>query len=274
MSAILRPPSFPLCTDNLPFPPTSSPGTALTAGASNADTTVATLISTLTHDVEFIVISFDGFNTSAQAINVAADLLVDYSGAATTWTPIINDLMASSPSTSSTVPFGGKTFMFSLFIPAGASVGMQAKTNKVTDLTGAVLIECFGGSKNRIACGQYVQSIGISGSGGTAHTAGNLAWSSWTNFGSPLERKCIALQFAVSAADGGVSAISYYFEFGVAGSRVLAPLWANSNTSEIWFQGPFQGPGYCELPAGTQLQVRGYASGIPEALGLAVYATM
>lgn len=282
---LIRPagPSWAYCSHNLPSTPSlTTVGTQVTPGTSNADGTAVTLLSALSHDVEYLKIWISG-DGAASGLNtdILLNILIDPAGG-TSWSPLIPWLIAGALSDStaslSTTPGGCGHYDFPLWIPAGASIGAQARGAGATTIGLKVVALAYGGNANPASwwCGQRVRDIGISSgsSTGTAHLAGaSGSYSSWTNLGSALDDACGALQFAVNG-EGDTTFVtnSYQFELGVGGDRIGAPMFRLISSSENGWWVP-TGPIFRKLGAGAQLQIRAKASGAsPQNVGVAAWS--
>jgi hypothetical protein len=100
---------------------------------------------------------------------------------------------------------------------------------------------------------------------GTYTSGGVIAgnFSSWTDLGSSISARAGAAQWAVGGIVSGVgqATATYDFEFGAGGRRIGPRVYrgASSNEQSISL---FHGPVFCDIPAGTQLQVRARQSGL------------
>lgn len=271
------PPSWGKITDNIgATTPSTTPGTTVTAGASNADGTEVSLLSALGHDAEFVAIGIAGFFTSNNTRATLLDILIDPAGG-TTWSVLIDNLLCGQTNATSVTANVPLWYYFPLWIPAGASIGARARNNTASTIAGKVIISVMGANARpgTIWCGRKVETIGVteSTSTGTSHTPGTSpTYSSWSNVGSTMSAPCGAVQYGVQREANGTTAISYWFEFGVASTRIGSPVYRNNATTEM---GGMMSTGviYCSLPTGTQWQVRGVtATGSPQAHGVAIYA--
>jgi hypothetical protein len=276
-------PSWAYCTHNLPADiDATALGASCTSGTSNADgSPVALFASALSHDVEYLRLSLNGTIPSSGNNDVLMTVLIDPAGG-TSWATLIPYLIVGAMGdvtlTGSTPagPSGG--YDFPIWIPAGASLGVMARSAHTSAAVLKVTAFAFGGNRNPASwwAGQRVTAIGVTAaaSTGTAHTAGASAvFSSWANLGSALTADCGALQFGVNGP--GVAAYSgnnYQFEFGVGGVRIGPPLFRILTSQEAGWCVP-TGPIFEKLTAGTQLQVRAACNGAsPQALGVAAWA--
>jgi len=282
MSLILPPFAFADCTDNLSgsTPPAGNAiGTSFTSGGSqHTDGTAVSVISALTHDVHYLVVSFGGVSGTATADTAClADILIDPAGG-TSWTALINDLVIGFMP----VLTGGQVghqiyYYFPLWIPAGASLGVQSRCN-VVSWQSRVCMWAYGNPSRPDMwwCGQGVESLGINAasSKGTDITPGSTtATFSWTNVGSPTSYRYGAIQFGQNGSDATATAIGYFAQIGVGGARLPGSptfYWAN-DTSERSARTGCCNPIWCDIPAGTQMQVGACASGSAEVHDVALY---
>jgi hypothetical protein len=274
-------PSWAYCTHNLPSPPDAAAlGTSCAPGVNNADGAAVTLLPALAHDVEYLKLAISLSSSGGANNDILMDVLVDPAGG-TSWTTLIPHLIAGAlcnTSTSTTQPSGPSGFYdFPVWIKAGSSLGIQARTAHSAAQTLKVAAYALGGNANPASwwCGQRISSIGVnaSASTGTLHTGGSSgAFSSWTDFGSPLAADCGALQWGVNGeGDGVYSGQAYQFEFGAGGTKIGAPMFRALTAGENGWVAP-TGPIFRRLGAGTQLQVRAACGGAAQALGVAAYA--
>lgn len=271
--------SWAYCSHNMPSTPSSNVGTQVTAGTSNTDSTAVTLLTALTHDVEFMRISIAGQTiTTAQDNNSLFSILVDPSGG-TSWSTLIPYLIAAPVATTTTVPHAGIIYEFPLWVPAGSSIGCFARCAEAasTPVT-RVLIEALGGNRNPASwwSGQRVTAIGIdsTNSRGTSHTPGNAgSLSTWTNFGSALTADCGAIQWGAGGnfASNTWTNNSYRMEFGV-GSVMIGPPVAHATNSSESYWNISTGVIFARLAAGTQFMCRGTCDGAASAQNVAAYA--
>ncbi len=280
-------PSFAHWTHNLTDVSSGTAyGTALTMGVSGADGSAATLLSALSHDVEYLVLTFMGFGQFGQNGSTLFDLLIDPAGG-TSWSSLIDDLIIgyggaadfASASNGSYIP--SKTLCFPLWIPAGASLGMRARYagSSAPSATPRVVVMAAGGNKNPASwwCGQKVETIGVTASTscvGTSVTPGSSgSFGSWTNLGSATSGRAGAVQWMVQGP-GGTSitpASAYCYEFGAGSTRIGPPVYLGGHTQENTLVFP-TGPIFCDIPSGTQLQAKGAASASsPQAFDCAAY---
>lgn len=271
MALASAPPVFAYHSNNYPAGPLSNPttfGTAFTAGGNDADGAAVTLLSALGHDVHLLKLTMNGITTSTADGNAVADLLIDPAGG-TSWTPLIDDLACGFANTALAGTLGvsaGGQYVFPLYIPAGASVGLRAKTAHTADITtGYAMIEVYGEPTRPEVwwCGQGVETLGVSDSKGTSVTPGTSnAWGSWTSVGSTTSRHLRSIQLGTNGTDSGAVSQGYYFEVGTGSVAIAAaPLARNITSGEAGYYITRQSLLHCNIPTGTQMQVRGMGGG-------------
>lgn len=274
MSLATSPPVFSYCSDNYAATPVTVPGTLWTAGASGSDGTAVTCLSALAHDVHFLRVRIGGIATAGADHNAAADLLVDPAGGSS-WSPLINDLVCGFTTAVLTAGFSWG-YEFPIFIKAGTSVGFRGKTTHSADGTGGVvLIEAFGEPANPAMwwCGSGVETLGIADAKGTAITPADSGGAgTWTSVGSTTTQHYKTIQLGINGSDSNSLAVAYHFEMGAGSQKIpgSSKVHLTLNTSET---GPHHNMGVvgCNIPIGTQMQVRGTCSGVAENVYAALY---
>jgi hypothetical protein len=278
-------PSFAHWSDNIASPSSDGLdyGTGVTPGLSNADGSAVTLLPALAHDCEYLVLAVCGFALSGGNTSALLDILVDPAGG-TSWSELIADLLCGY---SSFVEMDGSgtfgvslMYHFPVWLKAGTSIGAMARCAHGSALTAAPRVVAYaaGGNKNPASwwCGQKVETVGTfdaANSRGQAHTPGaSGAYSSWTSLGSPTGVRAGAAQFAVQGpGSSSVSGKVYRFEFGAGSSQIGPCCYRGMGGLEVGTHF-FPGPVFCDIPAGTQMQVRGACGTTsPQALDCAAY---
>jgi len=89
----------------------------------------------------------------------------------------------------------------------------------------------------------------------------NGKFSSWTNLGSPTTARTGAVHWAVGGITVSISmaAATADFRFGADGHQIGPRVYRGFSTSENACT-IYQGPVFCDIPAGTQLQIKGSLS--------------
>lgn len=265
--------------DNLSGSPSATPGTNFTAGASSADGSAVSVLSALAFDCHYLIIGLGGIGGAVLDTACLADVLIDPAGG-TSWSGLIDDLICGHSPTPAAGTIGIQCwYHFPLWIPAGASLGLQARQFSGSAQTnGRVIMFAYGppSRPEQWSCGTKVESVGTdpANSRGTNITPGNSgAFGSWTNIGSVTAFSHMAIQFGMNGTDDIAQAIHYHFEIGYSSARLPgSPTFHTSvGTSETQtFCAPPM-PIWCDIAAGTQLQARGKASGTAEVHDVAFY---
>lgn len=87
------------------------------------------------------------------------------------------------------------------------------------------------------------------------------AFSAWTSLGSPIGARAGAVQWAVGGVTGASMAkMSYDFRFGAGSSQIGPRVYRGCGSTEVGIS-LYHGPVFCDISAGTQLQVRAAAAG-------------
>lgn len=275
MSLITPPWAFANEVDNLTGTPTNLFGTTVTPGTSNADGTAATLLSTLAFDVHYLVVGFAGMNITTAAVYCLADILIDPAGG-TAWRSFIDDLLCGYVADG----FQRTWYHFPVFVKSGTSIGCRIRTSHTVAPTNPrVIIYALGNPSRPVMwwCGSAVETLGVTAASsiGTSITPGNTgAFGTWTNVGTTTSGRYGAIQMGWNGTDATALALIYHFQIGY--NKMPLPGAAEKrvavDTAER-LAGDALGPIWCDIPQGTQMQIRGTASGVTEvwAGGLALY---
>lgn len=266
-------------TDNLTgTPPAALIGTNFTAGANSADGTAVGVIGALAHDVHFLVVGLGGISLATANGQCLVDVLIDPAGG-TSWSELIDSLINGfTPVPTAAGISLGNWYYFPLFIKAGSSLGVRARTLHTVDITTGRAVMYALGNPSRPDmwwCGQKVESLGINAatSTGTNVTPGNSgAFGSWTSIGNPTAKRYGHIQMGVNGSDSTATAIGYYWQLGYGSNKLpgSGTFFTSNTTSEVG-QRLFTLPMWCDIPAGTQMQVRGTASGTAEPHNVGLY---
>lgn len=258
----------------------SNPGTVFITGASNADGTAVSVLSALSFDAELIVIGCAGMHSPGVDTNALVDILVDPAGG-TSWASLIDDLVFGfSSDISSITGIMTRFYAFPLWIPSGSTIGVRGRTAASSNRTNSrVVIAAYGGPSRPDMwwCGQKVESLGINAasSKGTTVTPGSSgAYGSWTNVGATTGGRYGAVQLGINGSDNNMNANWSTWQIGVAsGSLACTPVgfyWGDAATESL-YQANQHFPFNCDIPEGTQLQVRGACQGTAEDYNVAIY---
>lgn len=278
---IIPPFQFAHCTSSLGgTPPAALVGTAFSTTTANIDGTAVTAIGTaVSHDIHYVVVGLATNARSGFANNSVVDVLYDPAGG-TSWSELISDLVVGF----CPVPSAGSQgihiwYHFPLYVPAGATFGLRARSEYSPAETFYGIIYCYGCPNRPDAwwCGTKVETIGVSPSPSTLSTAvtpgASGVWGSWTDVGSVTSARFGAIQLGLSGSDSSMLARGYYWQMG--SSTIQLPgtptLYSSASTVESIARTGFCFPIWCDIPQGTQLQVRGTCSAAGEAHYFAYY---
>lgn len=186
--------------------PSSTPGTSVTPGASNAEGSWTQVASSanMAYDSQLMYIAIGGGNSTGVAKNHLLDIGVDPAGG-TSYTAIISNIVCGQ---TQAVTTGFDQFVFPLFVKAGSSVAVRVQGSHSTAGTVRVVADFFGRPTNpeMVPCGSYSETIGtITNSNGTSITPGNAAEGSWTSLGTTA-KDLWAWQIGVQVDNGTIAA--------------------------------------------------------------------
>jgi hypothetical protein len=92
-------------------------------------------------------------------------------------------------------------------------------------------------------------------------------FSDWTDLGSTTSARAGACQWALGGPTGNATTSNTWcYEFGTGGFRIGPRVYKGQGTTE-YSASLFRGPVFCDIPAGTQLQVRGLKTSTSTATG-------
>ena len=165
--------------------PSSTPGTSVTPGASNAEGSWTQVASSanMAYDSCLMYIAIGGGAFSGAAKNHLLDIGVDPAGG-TSYTAVISNIVCGQ---SQAVTTGFDEFVFPLFIKSGSAVAVRVQGSNATPGTVRVVADFFGRPTNpeMVPCGSYSETIGsITNSNGQSITPGTAGEGSWTSLGT------------------------------------------------------------------------------------------
>jgi len=250
--------------------PSATPGTSVTPGAGNAEgswTQIATAAN-IAFGVWGIWVSVAGGNTSGAQKDHLLDIGIDEAGG-TSYTAIISNLVCGQTQAGST---GCNQYYFPLNIPAGSTVAVRVQGNNATAGTVRVWAMFFGKPSHPelVPRGEITETIGtITNSGGVSFTPGNAADGTWASLGTTT-RNLWWWQLCVQVSAGTITAqyTRCDLAYGDATNKTLIiqalPI-GFYGTAEIAAQvnAAHMLQGYCHVPAGSTLYVRGRCSTSP-----------
>ena len=257
-------------------PGTSSPGAAITAGATpHVKTAFTSLIDPTPGDCYGFWIQFANTFLAATNSRALLDIAVSDTGAGAA----AGDIILADYLVGGRGSFGigaAPTLMYiPLFIPGGKRVSARFQSARASTVLEIVLhLPHASPSGQPWKVWKHADALGAdtATSGGVAITAGNTgAESAWTAIGGTTGRAYEA--FIPGWATGTVTvitALAYHFEVG-ADSTAWMEYYGSCTTNET-VVGPFPPiPVYRGAPSGTQMQMRAECSGTAVALDYALY---
>lgn len=252
--------------------PSTTFGTQVTCGAQHTLSAAYADILTTTYDSYEIIIVLSNTWTS----NTQTDMLVNlYKGDAGAEQPFIMGLLAGWAGDPGANGDAAKRYRFPLFIPAGTRISAKAQGFIASD-TVNIAIFVRGGGAPQGWVGTGVESLGIntSTSLGTSITGGTTSEGTFVNIGTSKYRYGFVypiLQGTISDTGSNNGIIS--LDIGVGGAAIgglgdgtFYIAMSNAERHHSITEGC-----YCDIPAGTLLQLRAQGSGNSETYDTAIY---
>lgn len=270
-------PAFTWCVDtNTGTPAATTHGVNFTYGGSNADGTTVQLLSSTARDACYMVVGFSGAATSGEDNSALVDILWDPAGG-TAWTNFVDNLIGGFSAATTALVMMAHWYHFPIWIPAGTALAIRARKNGATAATGGRCMMFLYGEPKRPEmwwCGQRVESLGITDatSKGTAHTPGNSgAYSTFATVGTST-RRYGAIQFADGGTDNLADSVGHFWQLGIGDSQIpgTPTIYSAITNGESGTRAGAM-PIFCDIAAGTDIQIRGTGSGTSEAHNVAVY---
>jgi hypothetical protein len=246
--------------------PSTTPGTSVTPGASDAEGSWTQIASgaNIAQDVYLLTLWITGGNLTGYQKNHLLDIGIDPAGG-TSYTERIANIVCGA---SDAAVAGGRWYYFPFFIKAGSSVAVRIQGSYSTAGTVRVAAVFYGQPVHpeiwRV--GQYSETIGtITDSAGVSFTPGNSgAEGSWVSLGTTT-RALWFFQLCVGISNGTITSLMYHTDLAVGdGSNKHMiienqPLFIRGTAETLG--NPLNVNGYWEVPAGATLYVRGSCSG-------------
>lgn len=247
--------------------PSSTPGVSVTPGSGSKGSYVQLASgANLVRDCHLMRVWVVAGNTSAAIRDILMDIGIDPNGG-TSYSQLggINNIFV--PQASNAVD-GGRWFLFPLFIKNGSSVGVRGQSNVTTTFRVAAWFFGLPAAPENVFSGQYSETIGVSGNGGTPFTCGNTsAWGSWTSLGTTT-RPCWYWTLAWGNNVTVTTNQGYFAELAYSpnGTNMITiiPCLPMFNPGTAEKSGSPSIHGMWQVPAGGTLYVRGSASGTAE----------
>jgi len=262
----MEPPQLTLVYDNYGTPSTTAPGTSVIPGATNAEgawTSIATGAN-IAQDIYGILLWISGANVTTADKSQILDLGGDAAGG-TNYQAYLSNICCGSSGFSLD---GGYWYWFPLLLKAGTQVAVRVQGSNGTAGTVRVAAQFWGRplSPHATKVGRYSETIGtITNSGGQSFTPGNSgADGAWQSLGTTT-RNCWWWQLCPQISNGTITALIYYLDlaYGDTSNKHFiikkAALFVTGTIEKVNL--PLQMTGYCDVPAGATLYVRGTCSG-------------
>ena len=266
MLATMEPPQFNWLYDGFGTISTTTPGTSVVPGATNAEgawTQIATAANIAQH-VYSLDLWITGANVTTADKSQLLDIGVDPAGG-TAYQAILTNICCGSSGFSLD---GGYQYRFPIFIKAGSTVAARVQGSNGTAGTVRIAAMYYGMLSNKYAgkFGRYSETIGaITNSGGVSFTPSNAGGAvTWTSLGTTT-RNLWWFQLCPQISNGTITALIYWLHLAYGTASHKQYIVKNlrmyvTGTVEKVNLGP-QDFGYREVPAGATLYVAGTCSG-------------
>lgn len=248
-------------------PVSTTPGTSVVPGASDVEgswTEIATS-SNISQDIYFLWIVIGAGATTSTVKDHLLDIGVDPAGG-TSYVAIISNIACGQSTAFNTGM--GLYFQFPIFIKSGSSVAVRVQGSAATAGTVRIVATFYGQPSHPelFRVGRYSETVGtITGSAGVGFTPGDTgAEGTYQSLGT-LAKACWWWQLGVQLSNGTISALKiYHFDlaYGDGSNKhiIIQDLRVIITTSEQFQSSFIPYPCYADLPAGTELWVRGTCS--------------
>lgn len=241
-------------------------GTRLTAHATPHDKGAYATLMTTTYDVYGFWLGVNGSATAA----TQTDMLMDIAIGPAQEHVIVPTLPVGWRSVATGASPGELLLWFPIYIPAGTLVSARIQALITIDTLDVVMFANAGSAglrKEDFFTGCDAYGVTLAASQGTSHTPGNTgALSTAADIGSVTSKDYGAVMFMAQGtlANTTMNTLAYHWELVRGGQTVC--VWYAGTTSSEFTTGPFPpAPFHRNIPAGTQLQVRGECSGTAQA---------
>lgn len=258
--------------DNWGANPTTTPGTSVIPGASNAEgawTQIASAANIAQDTYALWLRVSDGF-TSTVIKDHLLDVGVDQAGGTAYVARVSNIVCGGSSGTGSG---GGPEFLLPLNIKAGSSVAVRVQGGAATAGTVRVGAKFYGQPDHpeNVFVSQYSETIGtITNSQGVVFTPGNAADGTWVSLGLTT-RNLWWWQIGSQISNAAQTAERTYVEIGVGDAtnkRVIMRRLQFGNTTEdtgtLLEENIMPWACYHPVKAGSEMWIRGRADSAPD----------
>ena len=200
---------------------------------------------------------------------LALDIGIDPAGG-TSYSVMVADIVCGNAGTA-LLAGGGHKFFFPLRIPAGAQIAVRGQSNATTAVRVGIKLYGKANASEMLPRGSFTETVGYVGSGsGTTFTPGNAADGAWAELGTTT-RPCWWWQLGYSISNTTIMAEYTYIQlaYGDATNKHMILERTHQATTgeligDVTGQQVVWQEGYCRVPAGATLYVRGRANDAPD----------
>lgn len=267
--------------------PTTTYGTSITPGTSNAYGSYASVMSgaTLTSDaygLEIIVSSaFEIFVDRGMLVTIGFDPAggTSFGGLGGVTGNEISHLLCSGAQVwyASNAPLGGHRFYFPVFVKSGTSIGAKAQTNEATARTVRVAVNAFCKPSRRagVRAGSFVRTIGANTTttDGVTVTPGTASEGAWAELGTAAD-KLWYMDIGCGARSAAQAEAMMLSDVSVGDATnkrtVIRDIYTLSSTNE-WLQKTGRFGAYVNLASGDKIYGRAQGSAATVGYSMAAY---
>ena len=257
---------FGFSVDNWGADASTSVGTSVVPGATNAEGAWTQVLTALAQDVFFSTLVIHSGTTSTAAKNHLLDIGVDPAGG-TSYTAVVSNFTCGASALTSG---GARHLVVPLFIKAGSTVAVRVQGSNATAGTMRVGIKAYGQpARPELLLGcSYSETLGtITNSNGTSFTPGNAADGAYVSLGT-IVKPAKWVQLGCQIDNAAMSAHHTYIDLAVgdaSNKRVLIRTHIQMTTVEAITEVIPGNLGWCavDLPAGAELWIRGRNNNAP-----------
>lgn len=253
--------------------PAAANGTAVTPGTVGYGAW-ASVITALAQDCFALLININSNSASAASRQTLTKIGVDMAGG-TSYADLIPNLISGGASPYN-VGSGGAWYYFPLHLPAGSRLAAAGFGSVATAYRVGIIPMMLPSNPSLIRKGSFVESIGVSGTTGTAFTAGTTSEGAWTLLGATTKR-CWWWQVAAQIPTGDTSwnAGSLHLDLAVGDASnkdiIIQDLNLVTSTAEQMMNPPLSAGVEWDVPEGSNIYVRGQFSGTLDSYAAIAY---
>lgn len=215
----------------------------------------------------WVEVYISGTSVATTDSSALCDIMYDPAGG-TAWSVLIPNLICGYRILGTATSVQGVSYYFPLYVPRGATIGARWQSIRASPAAGTrarVAVTVWGGpSSPGFWYGTQVTAVGVNtaGSAGLDINPGSTGtYSAWTSIGGTTNP---AFGFMTIGAQGSAAthtADVYFVQYGFGSTQLPgAQIRFGYTTAEVVVQIPNHVGIYCEIAAGTQMQVRATGS--------------